>query len=598
MATRGMYGHWGRLLRVDLTTGEISDEEIEEETIASYLGAKGVGAYYFCKEMDKSVDPLSPDNKVILSTGPFQGTDIPSTGRFAVMTKSPLSGIFLDSYCGGRFAHSMKRCGYDLVIIEGRAESPSYISIKDDDVVIGDASDMWGKTTRETEDMLREVEGKNVRVVSAGPAGENLVKIACLISDYRRSAGRGGSGAVLGSKNLKAVCVEGTKKVPVADGKWLGDVVGQFSENVRKDYEEWDLYKYGTAGILDDASEKDRIPTRNYQKAEFEGAEDITGETLHEKLDVDMVGCCPCIIKCQGDLSDGREKPEYETLAMLGSNCGIGDLDAIIEANLLCNQLGLDTISTGGTIGFAMECSEAGLIDEKLEFGRGDQLLELVRKIAYREGVGDILAEGVRIASQRIGRGADKLAVHVKGLEIPAWDPRGKLGHGLAYMTADIGGSHLREIYSTKKIPNTSALEVVEKLAVGQDENVLRDNLILCTFAMGTLDEDLRRQAFEAVTGRQLTALRERETANRIWTLTRLYNIREGISRKDDNLPHKLRNEPLPSGVAEGCTAFESEEDLEASLDAYYRYRGWDSDGVPTKDTVADLGLAWFTDGK
>lgn len=594
MALSLMYGHWGRLLRVDLSKGDISTEEIDEEVISSYLGAKGIGAYYFCKEMKRGVDPLSSENKVVLSTGPYQGSSISSTGRFATITKSPLSGIFLDTYCGGWFAHSLKRCGYDLVIIEGKAEEPSYISIGDDGAEIKNAYGFWGRTTAETENSIRELEGKNVRVVSAGPAGESLVKIACLISDYRRSAGRGGSGAVFGSKNLKAVCVNGTKKVPIADEAMLKDATTKFARNVKEDREDWDFYKYGTAGILDDASEKDRIPTRNYSQAEFENADDITGETLHEKYEVEMVACCPCTIKCQGNLKDGREKPEYETLAMLGSNCGIKELDPIIEANILCNQLGLDTISTGGVIGFAMECSKSGLIDEKLEFGNPDDLLGLISKIADREGLGDILAEGVRGASKIIGKRSEKLAVHVKGLEIPAWDPRGKLGHGLAYMTADIGGSHLRDMYSSKKIPNESALEVVDKLADSQDMNVLRDNLILCTFAMGTLDEDLRRQAFEAVTGRQLSAVKEREVANRIWTLIRLYNIREGMTREDDDLPHKLRNEPLPSGVAEGCTGFASDEDLEASLDAYYRFRGWDSKGVPTKETVELLGLDWF----
>jgi aldehyde:ferredoxin oxidoreductase len=589
-----MYGHWGKLLRINLANSEVQTEGIDENIIESYMGAKGIGAYYFCKESKQGVDPLSPENIIILSTGPFQGTAVPSTGRFAAITKSPLSGIFLDTYCGGEFAHAFKRCGFDLVKIEGKSEKPSYISIKDEDVQVKDASDLWGKTTNETEDVLRELEGPGVKVVSAGPAGENLVKIACLISDYRRSAGRGGAGAVFGSKNLKAVCAEGSKKVPIADEGALKNVIAKFAENVRKDREDWDFYDYGTAGILETASEKDRIPTRNYQAAEFEGAKDIGGEALHEKYGVNMVPCCVCTIKCQGDLVDGREKPEYETLAMLGSNNGIRDLDHIIEGNILCNQLGLDTISTGGVIGFATECSQKGLIDEKLEFGNGEQLLDLIRKVAYREGIGDVLAEGTRGAAESIGNGSEKLAVHVKGLEIPAWDPRGKLGHGLAYMTADIGGSHLREFYSSKKIPNTSALGIVDDLAASQDMNVMRDNLIVCTFALGTLDEDLRRQAYEAVTGRQATALTETEIGNRVWTLTRLYNLREGVSRKDDHPSYRHQNDPLPSGVAEGCTSFESDDDMEGCLDAYYRFRGWDMNGVPTAETINTLGLNWF----
>lgn len=594
-----MYGYWGKLLRINLTTEEVETEDVDEVLLNSYLGAKGLGAYFFCREIEKGVEPLSPDNPILISTGPYQGTDIPATGRFATITKSPLTGIFLDTYCGGWFGHSFKKCGFDLAIIEGRAKSPCYISIKDQDVRIRDASGLWGKSTDEMEDMLRESEGDKVRVVSIGPAGENLVRIACLISDYRRSAGRGGSGAVFGSKNLKAVCVKGTKKVPVADEKKLKEVIRRISDNVREEREEGkDFYKYGTSGIFDTASEKDRLPTRNYQQGEFEGADDITGETLYEKYEIENVGCCPCVIRCQGNIRGGRERPEYETLAMLGSNCGVRDPETVIRANTLCNQLGLDTISTGGVIGFAMECSLLGLIDEKYDFGSDDQLLELVRKVAHREGIGDILADGVRMAALKIGGGAEKLAVHVKGLEIPAWDPRGKLGHGLAYMTADIGGSHLREFYSTKKTPNTSALEVLEDLVAGQDRNVMRDNYIYCTFARDTMDRQLRRDAYEAITGNALSSEKESEVANRIWTLIRLYNLREGISRTDDCLPHKFRSEPLPSGVAEGCTAFVSEEDMELSLRAYYEKRGWDSDGVPTEKTVSDLGIAWFSDGK
>lgn len=590
-----MYGYWGKLLRVNLSNGEVGVEKIEESVFAAYLGAKGVGAYYFCKEVERGVEPLSPRNKVILSTGPYQGTDVPSTGRFAVITKSPLTEIFLDTYCGGSFAHSLKRCGYDIVIIEGRSKIPSYLSIKDEDVRICDASQLLGSKTNETEDWLREVEGEEVRILSTGPAGENLVRIACLISDYRRSAGRGGSGAVFGSKNLKAVCVEGSREVPIADGQKLRETIRQVGENVKKEREEGkDFYIYGTSSTVDDASERDRIPTRNYQQAEFEGCLDITGEALYEKYDVDMVGCCPCFIKCQGEIVGIGERPEYETLAMLGANCGIRDLKAIIKGNILCNQLGLDTISTGCVIGFAMECSALGIIEERYEFGNAEHLLELISKIAYREGIGNLLAEGVRKASERIGRGSENLAVHVKGMEIPAWDPRGKLGHGLAYMTADIGGSHLRDFYSTEKIPECSALEVMDSFIEGQDRNVIRDNLILCTFAMDTMNEALRRDAYRAITGKPLTEETEKRVANRIWTLIRLYNISEGIRRTDDSLPHKLRSVPLPSGVAQGCTAFLSEGDMERSLDEYYKRRGWNSEGIPTSTTVSALGLDWY----
>jgi aldehyde:ferredoxin oxidoreductase len=342
---------------------------------------------------------------------------------------------------------------------------------------------------------------------------------------------------------------------------------------------------------LEGASERDRLPTRNYQEAQFEHASEISGEAIHKEYDVKPEPCCPCPIACPATLDDKHDRPEYETLAMLGSNTGNKDLHAIVEANTLCNRLGLDTISTGGVLGFAMECSQKGIIEEDIEFGKPEQLRELIRKIAYREGIGDLLANGVRKASEELGKEAEGIAVHVKGLEIPAWDPRGKLGHGLAYMTADIGGSHLRDFYSERGIPDESALDVVEKVIDGQNFTVERDNCIICAFATEKMTSDMRRRAYEAITGSPMSEHGLNEVSERVWTLIRKFSVREGLTRAQDILPHRFLRDALPTGVAKGCTAFVSDEDTNLVLDKYYEMRGWDSNGVPTPETLDKLGI-------
>lgn len=587
-----MLGYWGRLARVDLSRMTILYEEIPDGIIRDFLGAKGLAAHYVYTELGPGIDPLSPENKIVLTVGPYQGTSVPSSGRFCTATKSPLTGIYLDTYAGGNFGHALKKSGFDILIVEGSSEGPVYLSVDNGEVGIKDATDLWGLNTIETEQRIKSQEGR-VHCLTIGPAGENLVFISCLISDSRRASGRGGCGAVFGSKRLKAIAAKGSLDVPVHDKDVLREIIREFNSNVKTEKEEGDsFYDYGTSGILETASEKDRLPTRNYQQAEFEHASSISGEAISEKFDVRLVPCCSCQIACPANLKGRGDRPEYETLAMLGSNTGNSDLDAIIEANKLCNLLGLDTISTGGVLGFAMECSERGIIEEEFKFGDADILESLIRKIAYREGIGDLLAQGVRKASQALGKEATRVAVQVKGLEIPAWDPRGKLGHGLAYMTADIGGSHLRDFYSTKKIPNESALDIVERIIDGQNFTVERDNYIICAFAKGKMTSELRRRAYEAITGVSLSEDRLEEVAERVWTLIRLFNVREGVTRAQDTLPERFLNDALPSGVAEGCTAFVSEEDMNLVLDKYYDLRGWDRDGVPLPETLRGLGIS------
>jgi aldehyde:ferredoxin oxidoreductase len=585
-------GYWGRLARIDLSRRSVSYEEIPRDVLEKFLGAKGLAAYYICRELEPGTSPLSSDNKIALSVGPFQGTTLPSTGRFCTAAISPLTGMFLDTYAGGNFGHALKKSGFDVIIVEGASDGPAYLVVSNEEVQVKDANDLWGLETDAAEQKLRSLEGEDAHSVEIGPAGENQVLISCLISDTRRASGRGGLGAVFGSKNLKAIVAKGNLKVPISDPEKLKEVVREFNATVRREKEDGrSFYKHGTTGILESASERDRIPTRNYQEARFEHASEISGETIYERYDVKLIPCCPCPIACPATLDNKYDRPEYETLAMLGSNTGNKDLQAISEANDLCNRLGLDTISTGGVLGFAMECSQKGIIEEQIEFGKPEQLAGLINKIARKEGIGGLLANGVRNASEELGEQAERIAVQVKGLEIPAWDPRGKLGHGLAYMTADIGGSHLRDFYSEKRLPNESALDAVGKVIEGQNFTVERDNYIFCAFAKGKLTSELRMRAYEAITGMPVSQQRLDEISERIWTLTRTFSVRAGLTRADDTLPRRFLRDALPSGVAKGCTAFVSDDDMNLVLDKYYMMRGWDRDGVPLPETLEKLGI-------
>jgi len=592
-----MAGYWKKLLRINLTSGKTETEEIPEEIITKYLGAKGIGAYYFIKGLKKGIDPLSPENRVVLATGPFQGTAILSSGRFAVITKSPLTGIFLDSYSGGLFGPGLKYCGFDLAIIEGKAKEPVYVSITNGRAEIKNATHLWGRTTAETEKIIKSVEGKDTKVVSIGVAGENRVLFSCLISDRRRAAGRGGSGAVFGAKNLKAVAVNGTLAIPMHDADKIKELNRRAVQAVaqrRKD--KAGLYLYGTSSVLEYSHRKDRLPALNFQKGEWEYYEGLDGETIHRENKVKFNPCCPCPIACGGILtSQGKDRPEYETLALLGANCGLKRYETVVKANELCDLYGLDTISTGNVIAFAMECSEKGIIKEKIKFGDETRLLSLIEEIAYRRGIGGQLGLGAKRLAGMWGHGSRDFAMHVKGLEIPAWNTRGQLGQGLAYMTADIGASHLRDGLAEHSPPNKPALEVVKELVEAQNETTTRDNYIICAFALYTITHQMCLDYFKAATGLGLNKKKIQEIGNRIFTLIRSVNCGEGITRKDDSLPARAMNEPLPSGVAKGCKAFVSEEDKEQCLNRYYELRGWDNNGIPKKETLEKLGIERLT---
>jgi aldehyde:ferredoxin oxidoreductase len=592
-------GRANQLLRVDLTSRSAKAEPISDDLHKQWIGAKGLGAYFLARELEAGVDPLSDENKVIFATGPYQGTGISSAGRMAVVTKSPLTGIFLDSYIGGDIGHAVKRAGYDLLIFEGAADAPVWVDIRNDAVELHDAKDLWGKTTHDTERELKKRGGPRAEIVSIGPAGENLVKFASPITRFRRAAGRGGSGAVLGSKKLKAVSVLGS--LPMAPFK--ADALKQDSmgaiQSVKEERKKGDTFLlYGTSQAPTFAAKVDRLPTRNYQAGDFDMAAEIHGEKFHAQFGMQIAACCaPCVIACEGRASDKErgdkrsERPEYESIALLGANLGIADRESIIDSNDLCNAMGMDTISTGAVIGFAIECSKRGLISQKLDWADRSVPDRLIPAIARREGLGDVLAEGVRRAAEIIGGESYKWAVHGKGLELPAWDPRGKLGSGLAYSTGDVGASHMRDSIVTKKTPNESALPIVPDVVKGQDRLAVRDSLILCAFATDYTGDDRMVQLYHSITGFDLNADELLHRGHAIWDLTRAFNVREGIRRKDDTLSWRLLNDPLPSGRAKGAVAFVSEADRQACLDKYYELRGWDSDGVPTTQTLSKSGV-------
>lgn len=591
-----MFGYAGKILQVDLSTGKMKAMELDSNFAKLFLGGKGMGAKILYDKMEPHTDPFSPKNVVIFATGTLTATPVPLTPRFVVVTKSPLTNIYLDTSCGGFFAPFMRFAGYDIIVIEGKAEKPCFLYIEEGKPQLLNAEHLWGKTTHETENIIHKDLNKKAHIASIGPAGEKLVRYACITSDLYRNAGRGGAGAVLGSKRLKAIAVYGTKPVPVAEPEKLREYVVKLYEKNRLDI-------WGTPGVLKDAQDTSSLPTRNFQAGVFEGADKIDGETMRKQIVVKDVPCYNCTRAC-GKLvyvDSGPWKgttlvgPEYETLGMLGANCGIDDLGAIAHANLLCDQLGLDTISTGVVIGFVMECFEKGILTNKdldgLEprFGNAEAAVKLIRKIAFREGIGDLLAEGVKRISQKIGKGTEQFAVHVKGAELPAWEARGVRGRGLMYALGECGGFHTKAWVSGTDPPNASALDKVEKFISSQNRHAVLDSIGMCMFMEIEWEEQV--DLLNLVTGWNMSSQDYLRVGERIHHLARAFNVREGISRKDDCLPPRVMNEPTPKGKAAGCKAFISEEDFQNCLDKYYSLRGWDSEGKPKRETLIKAGL-------
>jgi len=600
-------GYIGKVLRVNLTKRKTCVEKLDEEVARKFIGGKGLGAKILYDSVKPRIDSLSPQNLLIFASGPLTATLAPTSGRWAVVTKSPLTNIFLDSQVGGYFGAVMKLAGFDCIIVEGKADTPVYLWVHDESAEIRDAEDLWGKGCFETEKTIKKRLGANIRVASIGPAGENLVRYACITVDMYRQAGRGGAGAVMGSKKLKAVAVQSAgRRIEYADPAGFREATRRALKMIEENSFVPLRRKYGTPVWVAPVNEFAILPTRNFRTGVFEHADAISGETMRSKIVVKDGTCYNCSIRCwkYTRVKSGKYRldelagPEYETIVLMGSNCGVDSLEAIAYANLLCDDLGLDTISTGNAIAFAMECFEKELLNEKdtnglkLWFSDADAEIEMVKRIAYRKGLGNILAEGVQRASKKIGGGSEKFAIHVKGMEVPGYDPRGAFGMALAYATSDRGACHqrawtVRAEIQGKLTPRYSTEGRARFVKEIQDERAACFSLVLCDFA--PLEVDYFVELLNKATGFNFTVGEYLKAGERIWNLTRLFNVREGLTKKDDSLPARFMEEFLPDGVAKGHVI--TEKMLDEMLDKYYALRGWDKNGIPTKEKLKMLGL-------
>lgn len=600
-----MYGWTGKILRVNLSARSVSVEGLCPEIAENYLGARGLGTKILYDELKPGVDPLGPDNKIIFATGPLTGTAATSAGRYNVVTKSPLTGFIAASNSGGYFPAELKYAGFDAIIVEGAADEPVYIWVHNSKAEIRSAKHVWGKNTAETTDILVAETDPDAKVACIGPAGEKLVLFACVVNDKGRAAGRSGVGAVMGSKNLKAIVVRGTGDVKVADpAKFREAVLAAFKKIKESPVTSQGLPTYGTAVLVNVINQHGAFPTRNFQTGVFEGAEKISGETLAATLLVRKRACFGCPIACgrpsavrSGKYKGEGEGPEYETIWALGAACGVDNLEAVTKANYLCNELGLDPISMGSTIACAMELYEKGYLpksatDIPLRFGDADAVVEATRKTGYREGVGDLLAKGsYRLAAEF---GHPELSMSAKKQEYPAYDPRGVKGIGLNYATSNRGGCHVRgytispEILGVpEKIDPLSKDGKAAWVKAFQDVTALVDSVGMClftTFALGAPDV---ASLLEPATGIPFPTEKAVLAGERIWNLERLFNLREGLTKADDALAPRLLTEPMPEGPAAGQVV-----ELAEMLADYYAARGWSEDGKPSAETLERLGLA------
>lgn len=609
-----MKGWHGKLLRVNLTTGEITTEGIDPEIARDFLGGRGWGIRYMYDEVDPKVDPLSPENKLIFATGPLTGTPAPTGNRYMVVTKSPLTGALANSNSGGVFPTEMKWTGYDMFIFEGRAEGPVYLWVKEGQAELRPAGHLWGLEVPETTDRLLAETDPKAKIACIGPAGERLVKVAAIMNDKHRAAGRSGVGAVMGSKNLKAVVVRGTQLPEFADPEGMKSLSMAIQKEVGGDIKTKgsSLREFGTAYVPQITNELGILPTYNFRTGRFEGVDKIDGPTLKERFLVRAKPCYKCPIACGRDTrvdepgyEGAGEGPEYETLGAIGSACGIDNLAAITKANYVCNELGMDTISVGATIACAMEMYENGIIPEEdigrpLCFGDEDAMLALVRQTGYREGFGDRLAEGsFRLAD---GYGHPEYSISAKKLEFPGYDPRGAQGMGLLYATSNIGASHMAgDIAYSEVFGVPIRLDPIEVASKAQhvkrfeDIFAVIDAVGLCVFLsvrymlapdISLLPQRLS-QVLEYATGAGFDPEVVLEAGERIYNLERLFLLRAGFTGADDTLPARMLTEPLTEGPAKGEVVH-----LDVMLPEFYRLRGWDSNGVPTAEKLESLGLA------
>ncbi len=617
-----MMGCAGKILRVNLSSGTISVEEPGEAFYRQYFGGTGFVAYYLLKELPKGIDPLGPENKVVFALGPLTGHPVAGAGRNSVGAKSPLTGGIGFSEAGGFWGAELKKAGFDAIIIEGKAEKPSYLWIHDGQAEIRDGSNIWGKTTGEVEDVIRaELGDDRIRVAQCGIAGENRVRYACVLNDITHAYGRSGIGAVMGSKNLKAVAVRGTQNMPVADPAKLQELARWMATDNKPNWE--GMKDTGTAGGVVSLHASSALPTKNFRFGQFEGHQKISGQTMRDTVLVSRDNCYACPIFCKRVVKTGEPHnvnpryggPEYETIGSLGSTCGLDDLEAICKGNELCNAYGMDTISAGVTISFAMECYETGLLTKDdldgldARFGNAEAMLSLLEKIARRQGVGDVLAEGSLRAARKWGKGSEIYAMQVKGQEIPMHEPRLKMALGVGYALSPTGADHCHNVHDTAFVKSSSSYEdlgigggPIPAADLGERKIRILSQLLpnrhfgncvgLCNFVGWGNDKTL--ELVRAATGWKSTIFELLKVGERALNLAKCFNLREGFTQKDDVLPKRFY-EPFLTGPLTGVAP--TPEQVEEAKRNYYAMVGWDREtGVPLRGKMKELDIEWALD--
>ena len=605
-----MRAYAGRVLHVDLTSERARPEPVDAATLAAYVGGVGLGTRLLIDRLPRGADPLGPDNVLVFANSALAGTLAPAASKFAIVTKSPLTGFIGDSMAGSFFSAAMRRAGWDAVVVTGRARRPSYLFVDDDRIHVRDGASLQGLDAPATEEALRaKIDDELVRVAAIGVAGERLVRYACVGNDTGRQAGRAGPGAVMGSKNLKAIAIRGTRPVAVADPVALYRLALDFGRRAQGPATQ----KYRSPGTVANVLVMNRLgilPTRNFQAGVFEAAEAVSGELMAKRHTEKAVACGGCPIACDqiakahaAPWEDARVSLDFESLWALGPLCGVGALDAVIKAAHLCDRYGLDTVSTGVSIAWAMECFERGLLGPAdtggldLAWGNAEAVVTLVERIARREpGLGDLLADGVRRASARVGRGSEAFAMHVKGLELPGYEPRGLMTFALGLAVGTRGACHNRapgyepdmQGKVDRFVAEAGRGAIVRDL---EDYAAALDSLMVCKFLRKAFTDFWEEGAalYRACTGLPMTAADLRRVGERVATLKKAFNIREGWTRNDDWLPARCFDDPLPGGASAGQIV--DRDGLRTMIDAYYVARGWTADGLVPAERLAALGL-------
>jgi len=620
-------GYNGKILRVDLERESIRVEEPQESFYCRYLGGGTLALYYLLKELKPKSDPLGPENVLIFAGSVISGTPAAGLSRFSVAAKSPLTGAFGEAEAGGWWIPELKFAGFDAIVIKGRANRPVYLWIHEGEAEIRDASQLWGKYSKETQEEIRkELGDERIRIALIGPAGEKLVRVSCILNELKHANGRTGLGAVMGSKNLKAIAVRGKKRMEVADE----EAVRRLTKWLKDTYEEpyFSIGNLGTSRVTTMLSEQGILPTLNFREGSFAEADVISGETMSKTILVRRGTCYGCFVRCKREVQVGEPYfvepiyggPEYETVAAFGSMCGIADLKAISKANQLCNAYGLDTISMGGLISFAMECYEKGILTQKdtggleLRFGNVEAMMRMVEMIGKREGLGDTLAEGICPAAEKFGKGAERFAMHVKGMPIPFHEPRGKVGVGLGYAVSATGPDHME--YPHDPFWATEAgISLLRPLGIFEPVDVfdlgpqkirifvylqqywnLLNSLGICAFTakpMGPQTLNGMVDYVKAVTGWETSLFDLFKVAERHANMARIFNLREGLTARDDTLPDRFF-QPMEGGTLKGKKI--DKEQFSKAIETYYEMMGWDPEtGVPKRGKLAELDLDWLT---